>query len=38
VIEMTILKKLMGYFEKNPVAYEAGFHPEIFTAQEIAAV
>ncbi len=37
VIEMTILKKLGDYFEKNQVAYEAGFHPEVFTAQEIAA-
>ena len=37
VIEMTILKKLRDYFEKNQVAYEVGFHPEVFTAQEIAA-
>jgi Ala-tRNA(Pro) deacylase len=37
VIEMTILKKLKDYFEKNHVAYEVGFHPEVFTAQEIAA-
>ena len=36
-IEMTILKKLKDYFEKNQVAYEMGFHPEVFTAQEIAA-
>ena len=36
VIEMTILKKLQDYFEKNHVAYEVGFHPEAFTAQEIA--
>jgi len=34
---MTILKKLKDYFEKNQVAYEMGFHPEVFTAQEIAA-
>ena len=34
---MTILKKLKDYFEKNQVAYEVGFHPEVFTAQEIAA-
>ena len=32
VIEMTILKKLRDYFEKNQVAYEVGFHPEAFTA------
>ena len=34
---MTILKKLKDYLEKNGVSYEAGFHPEVFTAQEIAA-
>jgi Ala-tRNA(Pro) deacylase len=34
---MTISKKLRDYFEKNQVAYEVGFHPEVFTAQEIAA-
>ena len=37
VIQMTILRKLRDYFEKNQVAYEGGFHPEVFTAQEIAA-
>jgi len=37
VMQMTILKKLRDYFEKNQVAYEVGFHPEVFTAQEIAA-
>ena len=37
VIQMTILRKLRDYFEKNQVAYEVGFHPEVFTAQEIAA-
>ena len=34
---MTILKKLKDTLEKNGVAYEVGFHPEVFTAQEIAA-
>jgi Ala-tRNA(Pro) deacylase len=34
---MTILQKLKDYFENNQVAYEVGFHPEVFTAQEIAA-
>jgi Ala-tRNA(Pro) deacylase len=34
---MTILKKLKDYLEKNGVSYEVGFHPEVFTAQEIAA-
>jgi Ala-tRNA(Pro) deacylase len=37
VMQMTILRKLRDYFEKNQVAYEGGFHPEVFTAQEIAA-
>ena len=37
VVEMTILKKLKDYFEQNKVSYEVGFHPEVFTAQEIAA-
>jgi hypothetical protein len=32
VIEMTILKKLRDYLEKNQVAHEVGFHPEVFTA------
>jgi Ala-tRNA(Pro) deacylase len=36
-MEMTILKKLKDYLEKNRVSYEVGFHPEVFTAQEIAA-
>ncbi len=35
---MTILKKLKDYFGQNQVSYEVGFHPEVFTAQEIAAV
>lgn len=34
---MTILKKLKDVLEKNGVSYEVGFHPEVFTAQEIAA-
>ena len=34
---MTILKKLKDTLEKNGLAYEVGFHPEVFTAQEIAA-
>jgi Ala-tRNA(Pro) deacylase len=34
---MTILKKLKDYFDQNQVSYEAGFHQEVFTAQEIAA-
>jgi Ala-tRNA(Pro) deacylase len=37
VIQMTILRKLKDYFEENNVPYEVGFHPEAFTAQEIAA-
>lgn len=36
-MEMTILKKLKDVLEKNAVSYEVGFHPEVFTAQEIAA-
>jgi Ala-tRNA(Pro) deacylase len=36
-MEMTILKKVKDYLEKNGVSYEVGFHPEVFTAQEIAA-
>ena len=36
-MEMTILKKLKDVLEKNGVSYEVGFHPEVFTAQEIAA-
>ena len=34
---MTILRKVKDYLEKNEVSYEVGFHPEVFTAQEIAA-
>ena len=30
-------KETEGLLRKNGVAYEAGFHPEVFTAQEIAA-
>jgi Ala-tRNA(Pro) deacylase len=37
VMEMTILRNLKDYLEKNGVSYEVGFHPEVFTAQEIAA-
>ena len=37
VIEMTILKKLKDYLEKNQVRYEVGYHERIYTSQEIAA-
>jgi Ala-tRNA(Pro) deacylase len=36
-MELMILKKLKDYLETNGVSYEVGFHPEVFTAQEIAA-
>jgi hypothetical protein len=37
VMEMTILKKLKDYFEKNRVSYEVGYHARVYTAQEVAA-
>jgi Ala-tRNA(Pro) deacylase len=36
VIEMTILKKLKDYFEKNQVSFEVGYHTRVYTAQEVA--
>ena len=35
---MTISKRLKDYLEKNQVSYQAGYHQEVYTAQEIAAV
>jgi Ala-tRNA(Pro) deacylase len=37
VIEITILKKLKDYLEKNQVRCEVGFHERVYTSQEIAA-
>jgi Ala-tRNA(Pro) deacylase len=37
VIEMTVLKRLKEYLEKNQVPYEVGYHQRVFTAQETAA-
>jgi Ala-tRNA(Pro) deacylase len=34
---MTILRKLKDYLEQNQVSYEVGYHPRVYTAQEIAA-
>jgi Ala-tRNA(Pro) deacylase len=34
---MTISKRLKDYLEKNQVSYQAGYHQEVYTAQEIAA-
>ncbi len=34
---MAILKKLRELLEENQVAYEVKFHPEAYTAQEVAA-
>jgi Ala-tRNA(Pro) deacylase len=36
-MNMTILKKLKDYLEKNQVRYEVGIHEMLYTAQEIAA-
>jgi len=37
-MNMTISKRLKDYLEKNQVSYQAGYHQEVYTAQEIAAV
>jgi len=37
VMNMTILKKLKDYLEKNQVRYEVGYHERVYTSQEIAA-
>jgi Ala-tRNA(Pro) deacylase len=37
VMNMTILKKLKDYLEKNQVQYEVGYHERVYTSQEIAA-
>jgi Ala-tRNA(Pro) deacylase len=37
VTEMTVLKKLKDYLDKNQVSYEVGYHQRVYTAQEIAA-
>jgi Ala-tRNA(Pro) deacylase len=37
VTNMTILKKLKDYLEKNQVRYEVGHHERVYTSQEIAA-
>jgi Ala-tRNA(Pro) deacylase len=37
VMNMTILKKLKDYLEKNQVRYEGGVHEPVYTSQEIAA-
>jgi Ala-tRNA(Pro) deacylase len=34
---MTIPNRLKDYLEKNQVSYQAGYHQEVYTAQEIAA-
>jgi Ala-tRNA(Pro) deacylase len=36
-MEMTILRKLKDYFEKNQIPYEVGYHVRVYTAQEVAA-
>jgi Ala-tRNA(Pro) deacylase len=36
-MNMTILRKLKDYLEKNRVRYEVGVHEMLYTAQEIAA-
>ena len=36
-MNMTILKKLKDYLEKNQVRYEVGYHERVYTSQEIAA-
>jgi Ala-tRNA(Pro) deacylase len=37
VMNMTGLKKLKDYLEKNQVPYEVGYHERVYTSQEIAA-
>ena len=37
VMNMTILKKLKDYLEKNQVRFEVGYHERVYTSQEIAA-
>jgi len=36
-MNMTVLKTLKDYFEKNRVRYEVGYHERVYTSQEIAA-
>lgn len=36
-MNMTVLKRLKDYLEKNQIPYEVGYHQRVFTAQEIAA-
>jgi Ala-tRNA(Pro) deacylase len=37
VMNMTVLKRLKDYLEKNQVSFEVGYHQRVYTAQEIAA-
>jgi Ala-tRNA(Pro) deacylase len=37
VMNMTVLKRLKEYLEKNQVPFELGYHQRAYTAQEIAA-
>jgi Ala-tRNA(Pro) deacylase len=36
-MNMTVLKRLKEYLEKNQVSFEVGYHQRVYTAQEIAA-
>jgi Ala-tRNA(Pro) deacylase len=36
-MNMTVLKKLKDYLERNQVQYEVGYHERVYTSQEIAA-
>jgi Ala-tRNA(Pro) deacylase len=36
-MNMTVLKRLKDYLEKNQVSFEVGYHQRVYTAQEIAA-
>jgi Ala-tRNA(Pro) deacylase len=36
-MNMTVLKKLKDYLEKNQARYEVGIHERVYTSQEIAA-
>ena len=37
MVNMTVLRRLKEYLEKNQVPYEVGYHQRVYTAQEIAA-
>ena len=37
MVNMTVLRRLKEYLEKNQVSFEVGYHQRVYTAQEIAA-